>query len=171
MLELDPSFRMCLWTMGYGRWPAPVRAERMVAALLGHGVSRLVDVRLSPCASNLEPGRYGPKPWTLQSGRDGIVGLLQAEFIAYEWIVELGNPQRQDRRMTVLRKHLADPRGHWPVHRGLDRLAALVRGADRVAILCACADPRACHRTVIARALSERAFQGRLTIRDIRGPG
>src|SRR5215212_8930956 len=114
-----------LWTVGYGGWPSPVRAERLVAVLLGRGVSRLVDVRLSPCASAVKPGRYGPKPWTLQAGGDGIVGLLEPEGIAYEWIVELGNPQRQDRRMAVLRKHLADPRGHWPVHRGLDRLEAL----------------------------------------------
>jgi hypothetical protein len=160
-----------LWTVGYGRWPSPVRAERLVAALVGRGVSRLVDVRLNPCASDVKPGRYGPKPWTLQAGGAGIVGLLEPAGIAYEWIAELGNPQRQDRTMAVLREHLADPHRGWPVHRGLDRLAALIaRPDERVALLCACADARACHRTVIARALSDRSFGGRLAILDIRGP-
>src|SRR5215213_8600675 len=115
-----------LWTIGYGTWPSPVRAERMVLALLAAGITRLVDVRLNPCASGVKPGAYGPKPWTLQTGNSGIVGLLAPAGIAYEWIAELGNPQRQDKTMAVLREHLADPRGEWPVHRGLDRLTALV---------------------------------------------
>src|SRR4051812_18671064 len=116
-----------LWIAGYGGWPAPVRARRLVDALTGRGVTRLVDVRLNPCASELGPGRYGPKPWTLQPGRLGIAGLAADAGIAYEWLVELGNPQRHDRAMAVLREHLADPLGGWPVHRGLDRLAALVK--------------------------------------------
>ena len=88
-----------------------VRAERLVAALVQRGVTRLVDVRLNPSASDVKPGRYGPKPWTLQPGRSGIVGLLEAAGIAYEWLVELGNPQRHDPMMAVLRAHLADPAG------------------------------------------------------------
>ena len=40
--------------------------------------------------------------------------------------------------------------------------------AQAVGLLCACADYRACHRTLIARTLCERAFGGRLTIRDLR---
>lgn len=158
-----------LWTVGYGAWPAGVRAARLVAALSGRGVTRLVDVRLNPSAADLKPGRYGPKPWTLQAGRSGIVALLDAAGIAYEWLVELGNPQRHDPAMAVLRAHLAEPEGGWPVHRGLDRLATLVaRPAEVVALLCACAEPRHCHRTIIAQALSTRAFGGRLQIRDVR---
>jgi hypothetical protein len=158
-----------LWTTGYGAWPVPVRAERLVAALLQCGVTRLVDVRLNPSASDVKPGRYGPKPWTLQPGRSGIVGLLEAAGIAYEWLVELGNPQRHDPMMAVLRAHLADPEGGWPVHRGLERLAALVeRPGAQVALLCACALEQTCHRTVIAQALAARYFEGRLQIRDVR---
>jgi hypothetical protein len=159
-----------LWTIGYGTWPSPVRAERMVSALVAEGITRLVDVRLNPCASAVKPGRYGPKPWTLQTGNAGIAGLLAPAGIAYEWLAELGNPQRQDRAMAILRAHLADPGGDWPVHRGLDRLWALVeQPGERVALLCACADARACHRTVIAQALGARAFAGGLVIRDIPG--
>ena len=144
-----------LWIVGYGGWPVSVRAGRLVEALSGRGVTRLVDVRLNPSASDVKPGRYGPKPWTLQAGRAGIVGLLGDGGIAYEWLVELGNPQRHDPSMAVLRDHLADPDGGWPVHRGLERLAELVRRpGEVVALLCACADYRTCHRTVIARALA-----------------
>jgi hypothetical protein len=160
---------MELWTVGYGTWPAAVRAERLVAALARCGVTRLVDVRLSPCAATPEAGRpYGPRPWNLQAGSAGIVGLLAAAGIAYDWIVELGNPQRQDPAMAILRAHLADPAGGWPVHRGLDRLAGLVRGpGDVVALLCACARAPACHRTLIARTLAHRHFAGDLTLRDV----
>jgi hypothetical protein len=158
-----------LWVVGYGAWPTATRDERLVKALTAQGVTRLVDVRLSPSASTLKAGPYGPKPWTLQTGRSGIAGLLEAAGIDYEWLVELGNPQRHDPLMAMLRAHLADPEGGWPVHRGLERLAALVhRPHEIVALLCACADHRKCHRTLIARALSARAFDGRLSIRDIK---
>ncbi len=160
-----------LWTVGYNAWPAPVRAGRLVGALVGRGVTRVIDVRLNPCGSDAEEGRrYGPKPWTLQPGDAGIVGLLRAAGIAYDWSVELGNPQRRDRRMAVLRGHLDDPEGDWPVHRGLDRLAdAVRRPAAVVALLCACADADRCHRAVIARALAERVFEGRLVLREVKG--
>jgi hypothetical protein len=158
-----------LWIVGYGGWPVAVRAERLVAALLERGVTRLADVRLNPSASDVKPGRYGPKPWTLQPGRAGIAGLLEPAGITYEWLVELGNPQRHDPLMAVLRAHLADPEGGWPVHRGLARLTHLVRQPDEVvALLCACADYRSCHRTVIARALAARAGGVPLIIRDVR---
>lgn len=160
---------MRLWTVGYGAWPAPVRASRMVEALEAEGITRLVDVRINPCSSNLEPGHhYGPRPWNLQAGPSGIRDLLQGAGIAYEWLVELGNPQRQDPSMEVLKGHLADPEGGWPVHRGLERLAAIVRRPGEVpAILCACPKASSCHRTVVAHALSERHFGGSLAILDL----
>jgi hypothetical protein len=158
-----------LWTVGYGSWAAPVRADRLVKALADRGVTRLVDVRLAPCSADLDPTRtYGPRAWHLQPGGAGIVGLLGRSGIAYEWIVELGNPQRQDPSMAVLRSHLADPAGAWPVHRGLDRLADRVREpGEAVSLLCACAEARRCHRTVIAQALKDRSFSGELEIVQI----
>jgi hypothetical protein len=155
-----------LWTIGYGAWPAAIRAERLVEALSARGITRLVDVRLSPCASDPQPGRpYGPKPWNLQAARAGLADLVGRAGIAYEWLVELGNPQRQDPDMTILLAHLADPGGGWPVHRGLERLADLVRRpGEKVALLCACTDAKKCHRTVVARALAEWHFGGELGI-------
>ncbi len=162
---------MELWLVGYGAWAAGNRASRLVDALTWRGVTHLVDVRLNPCASDPTPGRpYGPKPWNLQAGSTGIVGLLGEAGIAYTWLVELGNPQRQDRRMAVLRDHLEDPTGIWPVHRGLDRLAAMLReGGQTFALLCACGDGRTCHRTVVAEALNARHFGGALAVREVVG--
>jgi hypothetical protein len=157
-----------LWLVGYGAWPASTRAARLVEALKGRGVSDLVDVRLNPCSSDPVPGRpYGPKPWNLQAGEAGIVGLLAAGGIGYRWLNELGNPQRQDPAMAVLRAHLADPSGGWPVHRGLERLAALVSSGGTLALLCACGDGRTCHRTVVAEALNARHFAGALKLREV----
>ena len=159
---------MDLWLVGYGAWPAATRAARLVEAIRSRGVSRLVDVRLNPCASDPVPGRpYGPRPWNLQAGGGGIVELLAAGGIEYRWIAELGNPQRQDPAMSVLRAHLADPSGDWPVHRGLERLAAMVAGGPPIALLCACKDGRHCHRTVVAEALNARHFAAGLTVREV----
>lgn len=163
-----------LWAIGYGDWPVSTRAERLVDALVGHRITRLVDVRLSPCASDPEPGRrYGPRPWNLQAGGQGIARLVADAGIAYEWLVELGNPQRQDRTKAVLLAHLADPEGGWPVHRGLAILAGRVdEPGARVALLCACAEAARCHRTTVAEALRDRHFGGDLAIRPIgKGPG
>ena len=159
-----------LWLVGYGAWPAARRASELVDCLRRRQVTRLVDVRLSPSSSDPAEGRpYGPKPWNLQAGRAGLAGLLEAEGIAYEWLVELGNPQRRDPSMAILRSHLADLAGGWPIHRGLDRLASRVREPGQsVALLCACRSWATCHRTLVAHALSARDFRGELTLRDAR---
>jgi uncharacterized protein (DUF488 family) len=141
----------------------------LVEALRSRGVTRLVDVRLSPCSSDPVAGRpYGPKAWNLQAATEGIAGLMAGAGIGYTWLVELGNPQRQDHAMTVLRSQLDDALGDWPVHRGLDRLAAMVRDqTDVLALLCACGDGRTCHRTVVAEALNARHFAGGLAIGEV----
>ncbi|MFO0959291.1 MAG: DUF488 domain-containing protein [Isosphaeraceae bacterium] len=159
---------MKLATIGYGAWPADRRAQGMVKALLGAGINRLIDVRLNPCAANPDPGApYGPRPWHLQAG-GGIAELLAEAGIAYEWFAELGNPQRQDPSMSVFRSHIADPHGDWPVHRGLERLAARLRTPGlSVAILCACGDAARCHRSEIALALADRIAPEPLEVRNI----
>ena len=160
---------MELWLAGYGAWPAPKRAEMLVSALKLRGVTRLVDARISPCASDIVPGRpYGPKPWNLQVGLDGIAGLLAAAEIGYTWLVELGNPQRHDPEMKVLKSQIADELVEWPVHRGLAILAEMLRdGHDTIALLCACADGKSCHRTVVAEALNRRHFGGKIQICEL----
>ena len=165
----SPTLTPTLWLVGYGAWPVKRRASALVETLGLRGVSRLIDIRLSPCGSDVDPARpYGPRPWNLQASSAGIVGILNKADIAYEWLVELGNPQRKDPTMTVLRSHLADFHGRWPVHQGLKRLADLVRNpSESVAILCACGDARRCHRTVVAEALAARHFGGALAIREV----
>ncbi|RUL88558.1 DUF488 domain-containing protein [Tautonia sociabilis] len=164
-----------LWTVGYGSWPARERADRLASALSARGVTLLADVRLAPCSSDLDPSRtYGPRGWHLRASGsgEGIVPLLAQSGISYEWFVELGNPQRQDPAMAVLRSHLDDPSAGWPVHRGLSRLADRVRTPGAVvALLCACADPARCHRSLIADALADRHFGGLLAVRDVRTGG
>ena len=160
---------MELWLVGYGAWPVAKRAGGLVETLRSRGVTRLVDIRLSPCSSDPVPGRpYGPKPWTLQAGTAGIAGLMAEAGVGYTWLVELGNPQRQDHSMSVLRAQLDDTSTDWPIHRGLDRLAEMIRrGDDILALLCACPDGRSCHRTVVAEALNARHFGGGLEPREV----
>ena len=150
------------FTAGYGRWDAKSRWDRLVSALLDARVGLLVDVRHSPCASNRDPGHhYGPRDWHVQADGRGIAAKLREVGIGYLWLVELGNPQKTDPRMAVLREHLADPAGGWPVHRGLELLRGLVadRGV-RPCLLCACAEYESCHRKLIAEALRDRLSAG-----------
>ena len=69
MMDEIPKQARSLWTTGYAAWPVPVRAERLVAALQQRGVTRLVDVRLNPSASDVKPGRYHPP--------DDLLGFLE----------------------------------------------------------------------------------------------
>jgi hypothetical protein len=147
---------MVLYTIGYGRWPPPRRMKGMIEALQSAGVKLLVDTRHSPCSSNVEPGSsYGPRDWNLQAGDTGIAHHLKAAGIDYRWLGELGNPQKNDPGMTILREQLATADLRWPVNRGLLVLRGLLDGGP-CALLCACVDYRQCHRTVIAEAMRQR---------------
>lgn len=157
-----------LWTVGYGAWPAAKRLESLLAALKSTGATVLVDTRHSPCASALKTeSLYGPKRWNLQA-EGGFREALEEAGIRYVWLVELGNPQKNDPQMTILKRHLADKGADWPVHRGLALLADLVReNPTGCAILCACEHYRRCHRRLIAEALRNEHFGGELGIKQI----
>lgn len=144
-----------LFTLGYGRWPTPARGSKLVAALKAAGVDLLVDIRHSPCASNLDPANaYGPKGTSLQAGEAGIVPLLRAGGISYLWLVELGNPQKNDDEMRILKEHLtAGVDSDWPVARGLKLAKDLVLSGKRVALMCACGQYGGCHRKPVAEAI------------------
>ena len=73
--------------------------------------------------------------------------------IEYRWLVELGNPQKNDPDMAVLMEQLADENGRWPVHRGLSLLSKLLEAGKRCCLLCACNRYEDCHRRLIAEAL------------------
>jgi uncharacterized protein (DUF488 family) len=141
-----------LYTIGYNVWPASKRIEGMTRALTQAPVSLLVDIRHSPCPSD-PTGRssYGPKPWTLQRG-EGILSHLKSVGVRYAWLPELGNPQKTDRQMAILRWHLTDRDQSWPVHRGLELLEGLMNGGEVCCLLCACDKYEQCHRRLIAEA-------------------
>jgi uncharacterized protein (DUF488 family) len=157
-----------LFTVGYGAWAPAQRLSKLIAALKSAGIKVLIDVRHSPCSAVINPDSfYGPKPWSLQAD-GGIREVLESEGISYVWLVELGNPQKNDPQMQVLKAHLADPNGDWPVHRGLARLAELVRtNPANCCIMCACERFQDCHRRLIAEALQGQHFADSLDIRHI----
>ncbi len=146
-----------LFTVGYQRWKPATRIDQLITALQNAGVNTLVDIRHSPCASNPKPGgMYGPTDINLQANGRGLPAHLMEAGIEYQWFVELGNPQKNDPSMTILRQHLADQATPWPVHRGIQLLKILVtKPGRRVAILCACTKFEDCHRSLIASALAE----------------
>jgi hypothetical protein len=147
----EPAF----FTAGYAQWPPAERAARLCATLREAGVALLIDIRHSPCPSALDPANtYGPRAWHLDAAGRGIVPLLREAGIAYRWLPALGNPQKNDPAMRILREHLADRDGGWPVHDGLAAALALVRDG-RCCLLCACADYADCHRRVVAEALQK----------------
>ena len=51
---------MTLYTTGYGRWPAKQRLERLVRALKKASITTLIDIRHSPCPSNVDPASNYP---------------------------------------------------------------------------------------------------------------
>lgn len=149
---------MKLFTLGYGSWPPARRVDRLVASLQDAGVRLLIDVRHSPCASQIDSlSNYGPRNWHLQAGAGaGFVGLLEKHGVEYRWLVELGNPQKNDPTMAILREHLVSADLRWPVNRGLELLRPLLTEARPAALLCACKDFRVCHRTLVAEAACQR---------------
>jgi len=158
-----------LLTVGYGRWKeTKQRMPRLLDALNAARVTTLVDIRHSPCAADPGTvGNYVAKPWNLQV-TGGIVPALKEIGIEYRWIVELGNPQKRDPGMAVLRTHIDANSEHWPVNRGLRMLANLVCDpGQQCCLLCACEEFARCHRSVSAEALSERYFSSTLEIIEL----
>lgn len=135
-----------LWTVGHS-----TRAlDDFVALLLGHAITRLVDVRTVPHS------RRNP-----QFDRDRLPASLAAHGIAYTHMPALGG------RRTA---SSASVNGGWhdPGFRGyadhmltpdfgtaLDELRRLA-ARERVAIMCAEAAPARCHRSLVADALTAR---------------
>ena len=147
---------LTFFTVGYGRWPSDRRVDRLTAALKAAGVDLLVDIRHSPCSASFSSnGRYGPTATSLRAtGEGGIESLAAAAGCGYLWVVELGNPQKNDPTMRVLKEHLAaPPESNWPVARGLEHVKGLVLGGKRAALMCACGEYVGCHRKPVAEAL------------------
>ena len=111
---------MELFTIGYGFWPPANRVDEMLHSLKDAGVCMVIDTRHSPCASQLDPAsHYGPRAWHLQPGGRGIQKALHRHDIEYRWLVELGNPQINDKSFQVFREQMKSADERWPVNRGL----------------------------------------------------
>lgn len=121
-----------IWTIGYGgRKPAD-----FVELLRQTSVELVADVRLSP--------RGAMGSYTRAKSNDrGIQKLLGAGGIAYEWLPELGNPDRTDPLMTQFRTIVVP---EFPV-----RARRLLEWATskRICLLCGCKLAIACHRSII----------------------
>ncbi|WP_372367799.1 DUF488 family protein [Candidatus Uabimicrobium sp. HlEnr_7] len=139
--------------------------DSLLEALKQANIKLLVDTRISPCSSNLVEGsNYGPKEWNLNVDR-GIEVAMQKNSIDYLWIVELGNPQKVDPDMSVLRQHIRSNDDKWPVNRGLLYLHQIFDHFDgNICLLCACKSFSKCHRKVIAESFSDRFYNGNLNI-------
>ena len=160
-----------LYTIGYGKWATAKRIEKLQSTLVAAGVNTLVDIRHSPCASQLPPKgskTYWPKPWHLQSSSSGIITELSKTSIDYRWIVELGNPQKNDRAMTILREHIESGDEIWPVNRGLKLLQKLLTDESRICcLMCVCPSYDVCHRKLIAETIVNKFPGGPTHIEDL----
>jgi uncharacterized protein (DUF488 family) len=171
-LPRDSTASCTLYTVGCGLWPPDQRMRGLIDCLNGAGVRLLLDIRHSPCASQIDPcSNYGPRAWHLQSGGAGLAELLADAGIEYRWLVELGNPQKNDREMKVLKEQLAANDERWPVNRGLGLLQEILKANGPCALMCACADYRRCHRTVVADALRARFPSLNIEIAHLPGRG
>ena len=158
-----------LYTIGYGKWSTNMRISSLMQALTSANIDVLVDVRRSPCASNLSPeSNYGPRDWHLQDGDQGIQSQLKKADIKYVWLVELGNPQIHDKQFRVLREHIESDDEKWPVNRGLKLLhKMMIDEKGNYCLLCTCKSYEECHRRIIAETLRGRYFSGDLEIQNI----
>jgi uncharacterized protein (DUF488 family) len=134
-----------LFTIGYERAkPAAVLDE------LGRAeVDLLVDTRA--VAASRRPG----------FSKRQLAAALDEAGIAYVHLQKLGTPAEGraaarsgdlDRLWRVYDKHIKTA----DAQQALDELVALIKSGKRVALLCYCRDPRACHRSRIVANIKKR---------------
>lgn len=133
-----------LATIGYEGTTVP----RFLATLDEAGVDLLVDVRA--VAGSRRPGFAKTK----------LAANLQGAGIDYLHLRGLGTPAegrvaaragRPEEMHEIFREHLKT----GAAQADLETLAELVRSRRKVCILCLEADPRLCHRSLVAEALKK----------------
>ncbi|MFD4249136.1 DUF488 family protein [Amycolatopsis thermoflava] len=124
--------------------------QGFVEDLLRRGVSRLVDVRLTPISRK--------RGFSKSALRDA----LTAAGIQYDHRRELGNPKINRAGFAGSEAELAGARARYaatletePAQRSLDELANLAR-TELIAVLCFEADQRRCHRAVVLDEITTR---------------
>ena len=131
--------------------------DEFVHLLMAHGIQRVIDVRSIPRS------RHNP-----QFSQDRLPAALGRFHIHYSHIPGLGGRRhaRKDSTNTGWRnvsfRGYADYMETPAFKHSLDRCIALAR-KERVALMCAEADPWRCHRSLIADALLARGIE----VRDI----
>lgn len=140
---------LTLWTVGHSVRPLEV----FLGILRAHGIERLVDVRARPVS------RRHP-----HFNRDRFAASLAAAGIAYVGMPELGGLRapRPDSPNRALEEDafrgFADHMGTPAFETSLARLEAEAREAP-TAFMCAEANPKDCHRSLISDALVARGRQ------------
>jgi uncharacterized protein (DUF488 family) len=135
---------MKLVTVGYERDTQPAVIERLKAA----GVELVVDVRA--VASSRKAG----------FSKTLLSASLNAEGIGYVHLRELGTPKPG--RIAARKGHVAEMHEIFKAHMDepaaqleLAKATELVRGGQKVALLCYEADAHACHRTIVAERICD----------------
>lgn len=142
-----------LFTIGYEQASVPAVLRELVRAK----VDLLVDTRA--VAASRRAG----------FSKNVLAASLDEAGIAYLHLQKLGTPAegreaaRAGDQATLWRiyaKHLKTP----DAQAALGELLALIKTGKRIALLCYCRDPRACHRDRVVAAVKERM---RVTVDDL----
>ncbi len=142
-----------LFTIGYEQATVPAVLRELTRAK----VDLLVDTRA--VAASRRPG----------FSKKTLAASLDEEGIAYLHLQKLGTPAEGreaaragnlDRLWHIYAKHIKTP----DAQAAIDDLLALIKSRKRVALLCYCRDPRACHRDRVVAAVKERM---RVTVEDL----
>jgi len=134
-----------VYTIGYENTTVP----RFLAELTGAGVELLIDVRA--VAASRRPG----------FAKTRLAENLASAGIGYLHLRGLGTPAdgrvaaragRHEEMKEIFMEHMESSEAQDT----LERLVDIVQGDSTVALLCFEADPKHCHRSMVARALRER---------------
>ena len=139
-----------VWTIGH----STRNLEDFIAALAAHGIKLLADVRLLP----------GSKRYP-HFNSDALAAALAANGIGYEHFRELGGRRkpRRDSANTAWRNNAfrgyADYMETPEFAAGIERLLELSDAAGPVALMCAEAVWRRCHRGLVSDYLKARGIE------------
>lgn len=140
-----PAKSAPLFTIGYEQATLPAVLREITRAK----VKLLVDTRA--IAGSRRPG----------FSKRQLAAALDEQGIAYIHLQKLGTPAEgrhaaragdYDTLWRIYGKHIKTP----AAQEALDELLALIKSGARLALLCYCRDPNACHRSRIVVAVKER---------------
>lgn len=150
-----PEAEVAVYTVGYER----LDVDELLGLLLEKGISRVIDVRKNPLSR-----RYGFHKSTLSRHLDsmGMDYVHMPELgIDSSWRAELGALADYE---ALFRRYESEVLPTAEARGGISVVAGLMSDAPSV-LLCQEADPRYCHRSCVARAVSREV---ELDIHDLR---